>query len=477
MATLRSFSPSVIITDKDDLSSERLDSRFYHCKYIEADKKIKTSKCKNVFFEDLIFKMSSPIGWQGIRSEDYLPNGEGIPLIRVIDVQEFFLDTNKMIGVKSNIYHEQPSIQVEPEELIISRVGTIGRVCIAAKTKDKYALGQNLTKINVNKNKCDVYYLAAFLNSIHGFIQMERYAYGGVQPSLTNANIKKILISLPTPEIQRYISNKIHLAEELREQAKLLKQNCKDIVNRYLGVPNIINNEASIEMVNAENLYERIDADYYKTKYLSIIEQLNLLGFKLKTIEDITKSRVFNGKTYETSNIDTGNYNIGVGELGDWYPSKNISKSIINKPDQKYLLSEGAILWGNAAHLAKYIGLKVNIIQGDPIYTGTTEITAIFPETQIISPYYLFLFMDSEWGYLQIQRTVKGMTAHSYPEDIKNIMVPIIEFTPEEKSYLENATKKAFDNQTKAEELISSSKRDIEDLIEGKFNLPESSKI
>ena len=35
-------------------------------------------------------------------------------------------------------------------------------------------------------------------------------------------------------------------------------------------------------------------------------------------------------------------------------------------------------------------------------------------------------------GLLSNQRTVKGMTAHSYPQDISNILVPIIDLTNEE---------------------------------------------
>ena len=78
-----------------------------------------------------------------------------------------------------------------------------------------YAMGQNLTKIRV-KSDVDPYYVLIYLLSSSSYLQMERFAYGGVQPSLTNRNIKKIQIPIPSPEIQKYIGDKVRKAEKLR---------------------------------------------------------------------------------------------------------------------------------------------------------------------------------------------------------------------------------------------------------------------
>jgi len=79
--------------------------------------------------------------------------------------------------------------------------------------------------------------------------------------------------------------------------------------------------------------------------------------------------------------------------------------------------------------------------------------------------------MNSDWGYYQIQRTVKGMTAHSYPDDIRNILLPVINFTQDELQEMKSNIINAHSALKYSQELIDSAISDIEDLIEGKFEI------
>lgn len=107
----------------------------------------------------------------------------------------------------------------------------------------------------------------------------------------------------------------------------------------------------------------------------------------------------------------------------------------------------------------------------DNLIIPTTEVTAIEPNEELIDPYYLFLFMRSQWGYYQIQRTIKGMTAHSYPKDIEKILVPIIDLTSDEREYLKNNVITSYNNELLSKQLIQEAKQDVEDLIEGDFDM------
>ncbi len=216
--------PSILYVDESTIENDRVDSHFYHSKYISNEKSLKKSGLKIETLGEVISKMNSPIGWQGIPSAAYLPKGIGVPLIRVQNVSDLMLDKDTLIDVQEYIYQEQPAIQAEAEDIIITRVGTIGRVCRIPQDIDKIAMGQNLTRIKVDTNIISSEFLTIFLASEYCQLQMKRYAYGGVQPSLTNKNIKQLLIPIPSPEIQKYIGDKVRRAEELREEAKRLKE-------------------------------------------------------------------------------------------------------------------------------------------------------------------------------------------------------------------------------------------------------------
>ena len=123
---------------------------------------------------------------------------------------------------------------------------------------------------------------------------------------------------------------------------------------------------------------------------MNIEEEFEKRGYKIKTLDELC-TRIYNGKTYSTSIKESKYINIGVGELGDWFINKNSEKFINDTINKKYCLKKNSIIWGNAAHLAKYIGEKVNMIFEDDVLIPTTEVTAIEPNEEVIDPYYLFL--------------------------------------------------------------------------------------
>ena len=63
------------------------------------------------------------------------------------------------------------------------------------------------------------------------------------------------------------------------------------------------------------------------------------------------------------------------------------------------------------------------------------------------------------------------MTAHSYPQDIENIVVPLINFSDEEKDKFKTYVFKSYFNSKHSKQLIQEAKKDVEDLIEGNFDM------
>lgn len=467
-----SRNPSVIYIGAENIDEDRIDGEFYNYKYLENEIKLKKSGIKIKVLNDVIERMNSPIGWQGIPSSSYLPHGLGVPLIRVQNVSDLILDEESLIGVEESIYDEQPAIQAQANDIIITRVGTIGRVCRIPEKINRIAMGQNLTRIKLNETLVESGFMLAYMSSKFCQIQMERYAYGGVQASLTNKNIKQLLVPIPSPEIQKYIGDKVRKAEELREEAKRLKKEAEEIIYKKLG--NIVLEDEknyTANYIREEDIFERIDSEYYKEKYFRLQKQLKSKGFSLKTLDELCDSNIFNGRTYKTTNNKRKYMNIGVGELGDWFILANGDKYIDENINTNYLLDRYSIIWGNSAHLAKYIGEKVNINLETNSYVPTTEITCIKPNLDKINPYYLFLYMKSNWGYYQVQRTVKGMTAHSYPEDVSKIIVPILDFSFEELNVMKSAVELGYRYTKESKQLIQEAKQDVEDLIEGNFDM------
>lgn len=427
----------------------------------------------NIYFkiktlEDICEKIvDGPFG-SAILEDDYV--NEGIPFIRVQNVTENGLNNENLVFISKEANEKIKRSECKPGDLVMTKTGRLGTTCVLTNEYSIYNIRGDLAKLELKKY-INPYYVISYLNSNFGTKIINSYSSGSTRGRILLSNIKKVPIPIPSPEIQKYIGDKVRRAEELREEARRLKKEAEELVNNYLGfIQTDDTKKYSSVFISSSKVSDRIDSEYYHIKYLNIESELNKKGYKLIRLEDLC-SKIINGKTYPTSSKRTKYYNIGVGELGNWFINKNNDKFIQDSVNKKYVLRKNSIIWGNAAHLAKYIGEKVNIVLESDTVVPTTEITAIEPDEDKINPYYLFLFMNSQWGYYQIQRTVKGMTAHSYPHDISKILVPMINFNREEERILKEAVEKSYNNEVLSKQLIQQAKQDVEDLIEGKFDM------
>ncbi len=94
-------------------------------------------------------------------------------------------------------------------------------------------------------------------------------------------------------------------------------------------------------------------------------------------------------------------------------------------------LKKGDILFTAAAHGPKWIGLKVDIYEGAPSYLNepvifSGEIMMCRLDKQLkIDPYYILLFLRSAAGYHAIQRCIRGQSGHIYPNEVRDIEIPL----------------------------------------------------
>jgi len=443
----------------------RIDSQYYRTDFVENEYKIEQIGCEKL--GEIIER-----GDYGVLpdSEDYCE--KGVPLIRGTNLRDLTIDDKEVIRVPKDYLTSKSEIQ-HRDILILIKGATIDAewsVAIVPNIRESMIYNGSIFRVRV-KTGYDPYYITAFMSTKYFLLQKTRaISNTGIYYNDKNS-LENFMIAIPSPEIQKYIGDKVRRAEELREEAKRLKEETEDLIINKLGTINLEENRNySSAFISSGKIVERIDSEYYHLKYLKIEDELNRKGYKVKKLGEVC-TRIFNGRTYSTTDKERKYCNVGVGELGDWFVNKSKEKFINEKVDKKYCLKANSIIWGNAAHLAKYIGEKVNIVLEEETVIPTTEVTAIEPNEEAIDPYYLFIFMRTQWGYYQIQRTVKGMTAHSYPQDISNILVPIIDLTNEELEVLKNNVITSYKNELNAKQLIQQAKQDVEDLIEGNFDM------
>ena len=110
-----------------------------------------------------------------------------------------------MTGIEDNL----EKYCVKNNNLIISKSGTPIKNAIASVPDDYSVLATgNMYVIELNENKVNPYFIKAFLDSNVGSSTLKSICVGAVIPNISVDALKKMMIPLPSMEIQNEIANK-----------------------------------------------------------------------------------------------------------------------------------------------------------------------------------------------------------------------------------------------------------------------------
>lgn len=150
---------------------------------------------------------------------------EGFPMVRVTDIKGGYLDLKETFKVSESVYRDFSKKHIPKRgDLVFSRVGTYGCVSFV-KDDTPFCLGQNTVFIIPD---VDPYFLFYFLNSSIGQYQINSFATGSTQKTISLANIKNIKVPLPSAQEQKRIAAVLSCLddkiENLRKQNETLEK-------------------------------------------------------------------------------------------------------------------------------------------------------------------------------------------------------------------------------------------------------------
>lgn len=216
---------------------------------MELEVELEARKSQYEFWRKKVFELNAPV--KKLRdisrvidslhaTPKYVSNG--YPMIRVADVKFGYVDVSKTLKVDKDDYYKFIS-KYKPvkDDIIISRVGSFGNVCLVGN--EDVCLGQNTSIIHPSINPKYLYY---YLSSDNVQCWIKDNVNGAGYKSLSLANINEIPIKVPTMLEQERIVNILEKFDEI----------INDLSN---GLP------AEIEL-------RRQQYEYYRNKLLSFEE-------------------------------------------------------------------------------------------------------------------------------------------------------------------------------------------------------------
>lgn len=156
--------------------------------------------------------------------------------------QEQVINDNPYFGdyyIDENKYKELYNYSVNANDVLISLVGTYGKVMVVPEDFEEGIINPRLMKIRFDKKKINPYFFKFLFSSDAILKAIEKYSHGGVMSILNTTNVKKIKIVAPPIEEQEKF---LLFLETANEKISTLKS----------------------DIIDLQQLFEKKSKEYYK---------------------------------------------------------------------------------------------------------------------------------------------------------------------------------------------------------------------
>lgn len=395
------------------LTEDRLDASYYGTRYLKNEAFLKKCGLPLAPIGTLTDKCNC-----GATPKEVVYDGMGTGLVRTTDVRPNVFLAEGVLRTSGLRVSPEASVAAVPGDLLYTMSGTIGYAAVVHDGVDVVSFSNTIARARFSsKSGQDPRFTAAFFNCQYGYTQSLRLVSGGIQGHVMPNPFKRLPVPTPNFDAQRYIGDKVRLAERLRERARSLESNVGQIHARYIVPPTGIDFGKRTRRLASRSLTERLDAHFYPSAVEQYFKQSGLGARSLDRLTTV----VVNGQSQPEH--EGGVPQATVTNLGRSFVEGSL-RTVKRPSDVDRALRPHDLLLCNAAHNKTYIGRDVTYSQVDGVYPST-EVMVIRVDRSQLPASYVRQYLKTEIGYLQIQSTIRGITAHSYPGDVKQIEVPV----------------------------------------------------
>ncbi len=441
---------NVSSVDTDALNEEhRLDAEYYQPQAIEYSKKIARKNLQTL--NDVAKFVVGPFG-STVTADKYVDSSD-YSYIRNLDIHTFVVNDPEA-RIPKDLFNKLGQFHVKENDLLVTVVGTLGKVGIARK-KDETSIFSCKSTI-VRATSVSSYYLLAYLNSRVGQTLLLRCKRGAIQEGLNLYDLKTLILPIPSEHLQEEIELALKAAIGLVEKAsENILQAENSLINELgLSVRQAEGDNISLRKLSDCKSVSRFDAEYWQKDYDKILEIIR--GYKLGTslignqFEQV-KATFKPDKQEDYRYIEIGDLDIASGDVA-------------------YTALAGAELPANARikfHKRQLITSKVRpnrgataILDNHEGFIGTAAFTVLTGSKEIN--------LETLMVYLRLPAIrhllLKYNTGTSYPvitdSGIINLPIPLV--APDIQKNIAERMKMSVEQRSKALELLGRVKKVVE---------------
>lgn len=383
--------------------------------------------------------------------------------IRNKDVNDFIISDYDPALIPENVYSPLKQFHIKKDDLLLTVVGTLGKVAIAQEKDSKSIFSCKSTLLR-SKN-LNPYYLLTYLNTPTGQIFSLRGKRGAIQEGLNLSDLKSIKVFIPSNDFQNFVEKLILKFIVLLGQSKTYYIQAEQFFLSELGLTDWKPKHeiAFVKKFSDTQKSDRFDAEYFQPKYEEIIEAVKKYkgGFdELGNLVKIKKSVEPGSEAYQESGVPF----VRVSNISKFELSTNNQQFISEKLYEELKLHQpkkGEILLSKDA--TPGIAYFLNEEPQKMIVSG--GILRLKMDNKQILPEYLTLLLNSVIVQKQIERDAGGsIINHWRPDQVKATLIPILK--EEKQEEIKGLVEKSFNDRKLSKSLLEIAKRGVEMAIE-----------
>lgn len=378
--------------------------------------------------------------------------------VRNKDINDFLIKDDEPALIPKDVFISLPKYHIKENDLLITVVGTLGKVAIA-KGKDTKSIFSCKSTI-IRTRDINPFYLLAYLNTDTGKLFSLRGKRGAIQEGLNLPDLQEIQVLIPSTQFQEIIESIVRQSFKSTEESRDLFLAAKTTLLSELGLTNWQPKHqlTFVKHYSDTEAAQRIDAEYFQPKYDDIISKISHFDivelndnhhFKIKT-GTYTKEYTKNGEYYIRS-VDINN-DLTV-ETNRMYKTQEILEA-------KFKVKEGDIVTSRVGSIGTlgYITEKLNdsyisdnILRIRNYHNGLDNLFLAFYLKQI--------------GTILMDRLSRGSVQQRLnQETLKEIKIPLI--TPSKQQKITEKIHESHRLKRQSKHLIEFAKKAVEMAIE-----------
>lgn len=434
-------------------SDFRIDGEYYHPAILSRLDLLEGKN--NDFLYNLVKFIVGPFG-STITVDKYVDESD-YRYIRNKDINDFVISDDDPALIPENVYGPLKQFHIQKEDLLLTVVGTLGKVAIAQEKDNKSIFSCKSTLLK--SRKVNPYYLLTYLNSPTGQIFSLRGKRGAIQEGLNLTDLKDIKVFIPSTNFQKYIENLIKKSFGLLDNSKSLYSQAEQLLLSELGLLNWKPKRALafVKKFSDTQKAERFDAEYFLPNYEEIVESVK----RYKGGFDIIKEQFKPNKKSFKKILDKEYQYVEIGcvNISDGSTEPILMRGADLPANAKIKLQKNDVIVSKVRPYRGAIG-----IVGSENYVGSGAFT-ILQENGAVNKETLFVFLRLK---PLLDFSLKFNTGTSYPtitdEDVLNFPLPKIDSKTQEE--IRKKIAEMYETKKLSKSLLEIAKRGIEIAIE-----------